>query len=327
METKNINKKIDVSQNEMINRMKKIAKYCISIIGIILLIIVLLGYTNLGNLSVNENQENHFLEIGKEKIRYSQKGNGKDILLIHGTPGSLEDWNTIVDSLSQNYRVTTFDRLGHGFSSSNQYTYHLKDNAILVEDLIKKLNLKSPLIVGHSYGGSISAYLAVNSDLKNIEYIIIDSPLYKYQPSKTYKLISTSFLGKGIALFSSYTVANSSIKKGVSSQFKSPEKLKINELIKERQIIWSQPKVIYSKSKESVNYQDDLNLISNKYRNIDSKVTIITGKDSINTFRNDCEKLHKEIPNSELIIIEKTGHYIQLEKPLNVIEIIKKRMK
>ena len=72
METKNINKKIDVSQNEMINRMKKIAKYCISIIGIILLIIVLLGYTNLGNLSVNENQENHFLEIGKEKIRYSK---------------------------------------------------------------------------------------------------------------------------------------------------------------------------------------------------------------------------------------------------------------
>jgi pimeloyl-ACP methyl ester carboxylesterase len=307
--------------------MKRITKYCILIIGILLLLIVLLGYSNIGNLPENENQENHFLKIGKEKIRFSQKGNGKDILLIHGTPGSIEDWTEIIDSLSQNYRVTTFDRLGHGFSSSNQYTYHLKDNAILVENLIKKLNLKSPLIVGHSYGGSIVAYMAVNSGQKDISYIIIDSPLYEYKPSKTYKLISTPVLGKGIALFSSYTVADNQIKKGVSSLFKSLEKERINELVKERQPIWSQPKVIYSKSKESVNYQDDLNSISSKYKSIDSKVTIITGRDSISTFRNDCEKLNREIPHSELIIIEKTGHYIQLEKPLNVIEIINERMK
>jgi len=309
------------------NKIKRIIKYCFSAIGILLFIIVLLGYTNLGNLPIKENQKNHFLTIGSEKIRISQKGEGKDILLIHGTPGSIEDWNGIIDSLSKDYRVTAFDRLGHGFSSSNQYNYHIKDNAILVENLIKQLGLKSPLIVGHSYGGSIVAFMAVNSELKNIEYIIIDSPLYKYRPSNIYKLVATPILGKGIALFSSYTIANNQIKDGVSSLFKSLEKEKINELVKERQIIWSQPKVIYSKSKESINYLNDLNSISEKYKNINSKITLITGKDSINTFKNDCEKFNQEVSNSELIILENTGHYIQLEKPSTVIKIIKERMK
>lgn len=157
-----------------------------------MLIIVSLGYTDLGNLSLNENQQNQFLKIDNERIRFSQKGKGKDVLLIHGTPGSIEDWNEIVDSLSKNYRITTFDRLGHGFSSLNKYTYHIEDNAVLVEKLIKQLNLESPLIVGHSYGGSIVAFMAVNSKLKNLEYVIIDSPLYKYKPSKTYQLVGCS---------------------------------------------------------------------------------------------------------------------------------------
>jgi pimeloyl-ACP methyl ester carboxylesterase len=302
--------------------MKKIAKYCISIIGMLLLIILLLGYSNLGNLSVNENKENHFLKIGKEKIRFSQKGNGKDILLIHGTPGSIEDWTEIMEPLSENFRVTAFDRLGHGFSTSNQYSYHLKDNAILVENIIKKLKLKSPLIVGHSYGGSIAAYMAVNSKLKEIDYIIMDSPLYTYQPTNIYKIIATPVIGKGIAFLSSFTIAEDRIKEGVLAQFEATKKNAIDKVIKERQRIWSQPKVIFSKSKESVNYQDDLNSISNKYKNINTKVTIITS-----TFLNDCERIHKEVANSELIFMKKTGHYIQLEHPLKMIEIISKRRK
>lgn len=307
--------------------MKRRTKYYLSIIGILLLIIVLLGYTNLGNLTTNENQKNNFLKIGNERIRFLQKGNGKDILLVHGTPGSIEDWVEIIDVLSKNYRVTAFDRLGHGFSSSNEYSYHLKDNAILIENLIKQLNLKSPLIVGHSYGGSIAAFMAVNSELKDIEYIIIDSPLYKYQPNTIYKLVSTPVFGKGIALLSSYTIANKQIEGGLSSLFKSIDNETINQLVNERQIIWSQPKVIYSKSKESVNYLDDLNSMSKKYKSINSKITIITGNDSMSTFKNDCKKFITEVPNSELVIIENTGHYIQLEKPLNVIKIIKGKMK
>lgn len=307
-------------------QIKKVVKRCIFIFVTLLFIIGFLGYTNLGNLSIGESPQNSFLKINDETIRFSQNGKGKDILLIHGTPGSIEDWIHIVDTLSKNFRVTSFDRFGHGFSSSNNYTYHLKDNAELVEKLIKKLQLKDPLIIGHSYGGSTAAQMAVNSRNKNLRYIIIDSPLYEYSPSKIYQLVATPILGKGIALLSSFTIANTHIKKGVSPLFKFLEREKAVKLIEERQRLWSQPKVIYSKSKESVHYISDLNLISNQYKNIDSKITVITGRDSITTFRNDCEKFHSEVLNSNLIIFDNVSHYIQFDKPKELVQIIKQNM-
>ncbi len=307
-------------------KVKKIAKAIVLVIGILSFAITFLGYTNFGNLSTNENPENTFVTIENEKIRIQQKGSGKDILLIHGSPGLIEDWNSIVDSLATQYRVTSFDRPGHGLSSSNQYTYHIKDNAILVEQLIKQLELKKPLIVGHSYGGSTAAYMATHSNIEDLQYIIIDSPLYRSRLRKVYRLISTPVIGKGIALLSSLTIAKSQIKKGLDSIFKSVAKEKIPELIKERQKIWSQPKVIYTKSKESINYQEDLNVMIHKYKNITSQITIITGKDSLSTLRTDCEKFHKEVKNSELILLENTGHYFQFDKPNDLIKTIRRKM-
>ncbi len=305
------------------NTVKKTLKFSFLTIGILLLTLIFLGCTGIGNLPTNETPENHYLKIGNEKIRLLQKGSGKDILLIHGTPGSIEDWSEIIDTLAKNFKVTVFDRLGHGYSSANQYTYHIKDNAILVEKLIKQLKLKSPLVVGHSYGGSIVAYMAVNSKLKNLDYIIIDSPLYSYKAEKIYKLGSLPFLGKGFAFLASFTIAKNKIKKDFSAYIRSTPQQKVDEFLEIRQKIWSQPKVIYSKSLESVNYTGDLNEISPFYKNIDTKITIITGKEAKGTFKNDCEKFHKEVAGSKLIMVENTAHLIPLEQPSAVIKIIK----
>ena len=304
-------------------KVKKTLKYGLSTIGIVLLALIFLGYSNIGNLSTDETQENHYLKIGNERIRFLQKGNGKDILLIHGTPGSIEDWSEIIDTLSESYRVTVFDRLGHGLSSANDYTYHIKDNAILAEKLIKQLDLESPLVVGHSYGGSIVAHMAVNSKLKNLDYIIIDSPLYSFPTENIYKLVSIPWLGRGFAFLASFTIAKNKIKKDFSAYIRSTPQQKVDEFLEIRQKIWSQPKVIYSKSLESVNYTGDLSEISPFYKNIDTKITIITGKEAKGTFKNDCEKFHKEVAGSKLIMVENTAHLIPLEQPSAVIKIIK----
>ncbi len=307
------------------HKSKKVLKFSSLSIGILFLVSILLGQSNLGNLSQNENNKDTFITIGDEKIRYLQKGEGKDILFIHGTPGSIEDWKELIDSLSQNFRVTAFDRLGHGYSSANKYTYHLKDNADLAEQLIENMKLNSPLIVGHSYGGCVATYMAVNSKSIEREYVIIDSPFCEIQPSIINRLVSAPILGRGIAFLSAYTIAKHEIKKGILPMFKSMEGDKLNYYIKERQEIWSQPKVIYSNSKEIVNLQYDLKSLSENYKITDARMILITEEDSIDTFRKSTEKLHKELKNSELIIIKNTGHYIQLEQSSQMIKIIREK--
>lgn len=284
----------------------------------------IIGQGNMKNLSENQKM-NSFLKIGNEEIRYLQKGKGEDILLIHGSPGSIEDWKEIIDSLAQNYRVTAFDRMGHGYSSKKHYKYTLKDNAVLTEQIIEKLDLKSPLVVGHSYGGCIATFMAINSKLAGLQFIILDSPFYEFKPNGINKMISIPILGKSIAFLSSFTIAKSQIKKRVSPMFKSTDGEKLEHYINERQELWSQTKVIYSNAKEIKNLKQGLKSLSEEYKNTEAIFTLITVEDSVNTFRNGTEKIHKELKNSEIFIIPNTGHYIQLEQPQQIIRIIKSK--
>ena len=139
--------------------------------------------------------------------------------------------------------------------------------------------------------------------------------------------MSIPVLGKGITFLANYTIASNQFEKVLNSLFESIPSNQIDMLVKERKEIWGQPKVLYSKSKESVNIQIDLNQISSKYKYIESDITLVTGKHTIMTFRNDCEKFHSEVNKTELVILDKTGHYIQFDKPNEVLEIIRKKMK
>ncbi|WP_166962313.1 alpha/beta fold hydrolase [Yeosuana marina] len=306
----------------MYKSLKKIIKIGLSFLGLAILLILILGKTQLGNLDKIGNYSMPFIEIGGEKIRFIQKGTGEDILFIHGSPGSIEDWIKLIDTLSHNYRVTAFDRFGHGLSTSNNYNYTLGDNATLTINLIKELNIESPLIIGHSYGGSVASYLAANNSVDDAEYIIIDSPLYEYDSKIMYSVISSDIFGEGISVFASLTFAKNQIHNSLEEIFENLDKTTSEDLINERKLIWSQPKVIYSKAKEAANYDKDLKKISNKYKNINSKITIITGTDSTKTFRNNCLRLHRDLKSSEFIELENTGHYIQIDKFNEIVKVI-----
>ncbi|MEE9438545.1 MAG: alpha/beta hydrolase [Saprospiraceae bacterium] len=305
----------------------KLTKYFGIIIGTLFLALIVLGLSDIGNKYDELAQDKfRYLEIDNNRIRFLQEGIGKDIILLHGTPGSIEDWTPIIKLLAKSYRVTTYDRLGHGYSTNEDYSYHLKDNAELVNNIIQKLNLQSPMVIGHSYGGSTVAYLLANHYNDSLKYMIIDSPLFNYTPSGTYKLLSTPLIGKGVGLVANYTIAEQQIEKGVKSSFTNQSKSKLSELVNIRKKIWLQPKVLHSKAKESVNYQTDLSEISVKYSSISSDVIVVTGKDDIKTFYSECQKFSNIVPTDSLVVLENTGHYIQFDRTEDIVQLINDKM-
>jgi len=292
---------------------------------LILATATLLAHFDFGNKAAISSAQNTFIEVKGNQLRYFQKGTGKDILFVHGTPGSIEDWAELMDSLSANYRVTAFDRPGHGFSSPDNYDYHIEENAAIVEELIKRLNLKNPLIVGHSYGGSTAANLAANHRLQECELIIIDSPLYSTTVDPIYRPLALPVLGKGIALLANFTIAPNFIEEGVAKATINTSKQQLRKIIDGRKEVWLQPKVLYSKAKETSNYYSDLQKVVSKYPSIQSKITIVTGANEVLTLKKDCVRFHKEVPNSELVIFENTGHYIQFDQFDKLLKVIRKK--
>jgi pimeloyl-ACP methyl ester carboxylesterase len=85
---------------------------------------------------------------------------GDALVLVHGSWGDHHAWDGIVPTLSQSFRVLTYDRRGHSRSGrpASQGSVHedVRDLAALIEHL----DLAPAHIVGSSFGGVIVLRLA-----------------------------------------------------------------------------------------------------------------------------------------------------------------------
>ncbi len=91
------------------------------------------------------------------RIKYTVKGQGKPLLLIHGFGASIGHWRKNIPHLAQeNYRIYALDLLGFGGSDKPQLDYSVE----LWRDLIKdfwQYHINEPTIfVGNSIGGLLT---------------------------------------------------------------------------------------------------------------------------------------------------------------------------
>ena len=98
------------------------------------------------------------LELGSVRLSYTDHGQGDPpLVFIHGLGSYLPVWKHNVRAFAADHRVVTLDLPGFGKSSKrNAYPYSMEFFATAVQDLIHALDLRDPVIVGHSMGGQIA---------------------------------------------------------------------------------------------------------------------------------------------------------------------------
>jgi len=114
-------------------------------------------------------------------LHYKQQGTGKDIILIHGLFGSLENLNMIAKSLKDNYRVTNVDVRNHG-SSFHENSMDYDELAQDVVNLMAELNIDQASILGHSMGGKIAMQIALEHSKRVDKLIVADIAPVTYPP-------------------------------------------------------------------------------------------------------------------------------------------------
>jgi pimeloyl-ACP methyl ester carboxylesterase len=80
------------------------------------------------------------------------------VLLIHGLTDSLESFAGVVEALTPDHTVVTYDRRGWGRSRDDEPPTSLADHA---QDAISLLAGRRATVVGHSYGGVVAMMTAV----------------------------------------------------------------------------------------------------------------------------------------------------------------------
>jgi pimeloyl-ACP methyl ester carboxylesterase len=125
------------------------------VLAALVLVVVVLNWTY-GRLPATPRPaRGSFLTLaGGLRLHYIERpGAAPAVLLIHGLPGTAEDWN-LVTRLLPGRRTIAIDRPGYGFSTGGYFPFARQLQAI--QELIERLHLGRAILVGHSYGGAIS---------------------------------------------------------------------------------------------------------------------------------------------------------------------------
>lgn len=101
------------------------------------------------------------------RIAYTSEGQGDPaIIFVHGWTCDQTHWRFQVAEFRKSFRVITIDLPGHGASGANRESWSMDGLGADVAAVVRGLELKRVILVGHSMGGSV--VLAAASKLRGI---------------------------------------------------------------------------------------------------------------------------------------------------------------
>lgn len=245
------------------------------------------------------------ININDINISIKQTGTGPDMVLIHGIFATKEIMNPLYNHFRDTHHVISYDVRGHG-KSDKPKNFNLDDYADDLKELICKMNLKKPIVIGLSMG----SYIALRTAEKYPEIlskIVLLGTRAKGEISlvntKENPNINLKEMGKAI---SKRTYAPTTTPEQIADFYrKNGSRVQLSD---------EERKEIY----KSLAHYD----MVTDAGNVKIPVLIIVGEhDGINP-PEESMKLNKILPTSRLEIVENAGHIAFLEKEEEVIGLI-----
>lgn len=119
------------------------------------------------------------------KLFYRQYGEGQPVIILHGVFGVSDNWVTIGRKLAGKFSVYILDLRNHGQSPhSDTFNY-----IAMMEDLqefIEDHQLENPILIGHSMGGKVAMYYALEYPDHVNSLIVVDISMRKYPHRSTH---------------------------------------------------------------------------------------------------------------------------------------------
>jgi len=276
-------------------------------------------------------EDSKFLSIDDFEVHYKEYGEGNEesLILLHGFGSHTYTWDKVIKELGENYHLIAFDRPSFGLterSFENEENIYTTDYQI---DLIKKImeikGIEKATLVGNSAGGTISLnfYFKYPNMVENL--ILVDAAVYIGGGSPSFikpllYLPQINYLGPEITSI----LLNNNGDDFIETAFYDKEKVTEDVLreYKRPTLVKGYKKAFWEFIKGSNSYE-----IVKKLDEIKVPTLVITGDNDVIVPTEQSIKLSKNINNSELVILEKTGHLPQEENPVEFTQAVERFLK
>jgi len=262
------------------------------------------------------------------ELSYTSLGKGATILFLHGFGESKHTWRYLEHDLARNYRLYSLDLKGFGDSPKiKDGLYSIYDQALLVENFIKKHKLKKITIVGHSLGGGVAMVLALMAKKQKLSInrlVLINTMAYNQELPSMLRILNTPIIGPlGLTMMSGKWHALEAYKYAFSDDSKIPK-----DGVEHTAKIIEHPDSKYAYITTVAQLvPDDIEEIVSQYKKIKIPTLIIWGEDDISIRVYNAYRLHYMLPNSKLKVFSNIGHMPHEEAPKKVIKEIRSFMR
>ncbi|MDH3973199.1 MAG: alpha/beta hydrolase [Deltaproteobacteria bacterium] len=262
-----------------------------------------------------------YAEIDGHKIAYHRTGKGEPMLLIHGMTTWSFIWDNLLPHLAENFDVTSIDLLGCGDSDKPEDAdYSISAQAEIIGKVMGKLGFEKVHLVCHDIGGGIGQIFSVRYAKRLYDLVLINTVAYDFWPVQPIVSMRTPIIRQLAMALLDLGFFKLLVKRGVYHKERVTDEIMdlfYQPLRKER------GKRAFLQLAKSLNNMQLLS-ISEGLKALQLPVLIIRGKTDIYLNAEISEKLKRAIKNSQLEIVETGGHFIQLDEPQLLVDLIKK---
>jgi pimeloyl-ACP methyl ester carboxylesterase len=152
--------------------------------------------------------EGRFIEVEGRRVHAVTRGQGPDVVLIHGASGNTRDMTfDLMDLLAVRYRVTAFDRPGLGYTEAAAVPGESPmEQARLLHAAARELGIERPIVLGHSFGGAVALAWALG-DPEGTAAVVDVSGVAMPWPGRLNRLYRIMASGAGQSLIPSLVAA------------------------------------------------------------------------------------------------------------------------
>ncbi|CAN5536254.1 alpha/beta hydrolase [soil metagenome] len=273
---------------------------------------------------IHHAEHSHFTEIDGATVHFQEFGerNNPTLVLVHGYTASTYVWHSVAPVLAENgFHVIAVDLIGFGYSDKPAwFDYKITSQARMISRLMDRLGIGRATIVGSSYGGAVSATLALDYP-ERVEKLILVDAACNDEPLNhpILKLAALPVLGE---IFTPFLVDSKTFMKMRMKNTLAPANhdLITNERIEAVIRPLSAADAHHSVLETSRNW--DANRIEEDAQYINQPTLVIWGENDTVIPIHNGEKLFDSILQSQFVVLKDCGHVPQEEKPELFAEIV-----
>jgi pimeloyl-ACP methyl ester carboxylesterase len=260
-----------------------------------------------------------FANVEGLRLHYADRGAGPAVVLVHGASTSLLDFQaSIADHLSEGHRVIAVDRPGHGYSDRPAGAWpNPAEQARLLRELIRALGVEKPLIVGHSWSGSVVLSYLLDYPEETAGGVLLAGGTHPWEGGVAWynDLAGLPIVGNLFAQTLVYPFGRLSLETAVENVF-APNPVPDKYIERTGVRLSLRPDTFLANAEDIRLLSDYLAIQSRRYGEISRPVLAVTGdEDTIVPAWNHADRLIRQIPGMERVELTDTGHALHHTHP------------